>query len=120
MLDNGGHVKDLDVLTIGETLVDCIAQEKGLPLAQATRFKEYLGGSPANIACAVARLSGRAGLISKVGSDAEGQMCLDELQKAGVDISAIYVDPEIPTSRIYVSRTESTPNFARNAEPIKS
>jgi aminoimidazole riboside kinase len=104
-------VKQLDVLAIGETLVDCIAQEKNLPLARVTCFKEYMGGSPANITCAVARLGGRAGLISKVGNDAAGRMCLDELNVAGVDTSSVYVDPALSTSRVYVSRTAGTPEF---------
>ena len=106
-----GLVKRLDILTIGETLVDCIAQEKDLPLAQVTCFKEYLGGSPANIACAVARLGGRSGLVSKVGNDSAGQMCLQELEMAGVDTSAVVVEPEARTSRIFISRTEGTPEF---------
>lgn len=111
LFTTGGSVKQFDVLTIGETLIDCIAQEKGIPLTQITHFKEYLGGSPANIACAVSRLGGRSALISKVGNDAEGQMCLEELRKANVDTSEVYVDPNLPTSRAYVSRTEGTPEF---------
>lgn len=104
-------MKQFDVLTIGETLVDCIAQEKGPSLADVTHFKEYLGGSPANIACAVSRLGGRSALISKVGNDSAGQMCLEELRNANVDISAVSVEPTLPTSRAYVSRTEGTPEF---------
>ena len=104
-------MKRFDVLTIGETLVDCIAQEKGSPLAQITHFKEYLGGSPANIASAVSRLGGRSALISKVGNDAAGQMCLEELRNAHVDTTAVYIEPTLPTSRVYVSRTEGTPEF---------
>ncbi len=105
-------MKQFDVLTIGETLVDCIAQEKGSPLTQITHFKEYLGGSPANIACAVSRLGGRSALISKVGNDAAGQMCLDELRKANVDTTAVSIEPTLPTSRAYVSRTEGTPRIS--------
>lgn len=111
-------MKRFDVLTIGETLVDCIAQEKGIPLTHVTHFKEYLGGSPANIACAVARLGGRSGLISKVGNDVVGQMCLQELGKAHVDMTNVVVEATMPTSRAYVSRTEGTPEFriAREAD----
>lgn len=111
-------MKRFDVLTIGETLVDCIAQEKGIPLTHVTHFKEYLGGSPANIACAVARLGGRSALISKVGNDAVGQMCLQELGKAHVDMTNVVVEATMPTSRAYVSRTEGTPEFriAREAD----
>jgi fructokinase len=111
-------VKRFDVLTIGETLVDCIAQEKGIPLSHIIHFKEYLGGSPANIACAVSRLGGRSALISKVGNDAAGQMCLQELGKANVDTTSVYIEPTLPTSRAYVSRTEGTPEFriARGAD----
>src|SRR5919112_5418524 len=43
-------VKPLDVLTIGEMVVDFISAEKTDTLSNASTFRRYLGGSPANIA----------------------------------------------------------------------
>ena len=45
-------------------------------------------------------------------------MCLQELGKANVDTTSVYIEPTLPTSRAYVSRTEGTPEFriARGAD----
>jgi len=100
-----------DVLAIGETLVDAIAQEKGKPLAQVQHFQTHLGGSIANIACAVALLGGHASIVSQVGNDAAGQMCCEQLRQAGVNITELHIAPHLSTSHAYISRTEGTPEF---------
>lgn len=104
-------MEHFDVLTIGETLVDAIAAEKGKSLAQTQRFDRHLGGSVANIACAVALMGGRAGIISQVGEDDAGRMCRSQLRQAGVDVSALHLTPTLATTHAYVSRTEGTPEF---------
>ena len=64
----------LDVLTIGETLVDFISTEQVEDgLRHATTFQRYLGGSPANIAVYVSKLGGHAAIVSKTGIGAFGQ-----------------------------------------------
>jgi sugar/nucleoside kinase (ribokinase family) len=50
------ETEPLDVLTIGEMLVDFISVEKIDTLSYATNFRRYLGGSPANIAVYVSTL----------------------------------------------------------------
>ncbi len=100
-----------DVLAIGETLVDAIAVEKGKSLAQTRHFQMHLGGSVANIACAVALLGGYAGLISQVGDDEAGRMCRTQLQRAGVDVAALHIARDLATTHAYISRTEGTPEF---------
>lgn len=47
------------------------------------------GGVAANAAVAVARLGGRAVLVSRVGDDAEGEAVLAGLRADGVDVSAV-------------------------------
>ena len=50
---------DLDLLAIGEALIDFISVEEADRLLDAHTFRKHMGGSPANIAVNVARLGGR-------------------------------------------------------------
>jgi sugar/nucleoside kinase (ribokinase family) len=102
---------DLDVLTIGEALVDFISAEETDSLRNAYTFRKYLGGSPANIAVYVAKLGGRAAVIAKTGIGAMGQFLKSELNRAGVATHYLVMDHRVHTSVIFVSRTARTPDF---------
>jgi sugar/nucleoside kinase (ribokinase family) len=102
---------DLDLLAIGETLVDFISLEETDWLRNAYTFRKYLGGSPANIAVYVAKLGGQAAVISKTGIGAMGQFLKTELGRAGVLCDYLVMDHRVHTSIIFVSRTTRTPDF---------
>jgi fructokinase len=102
---------DLDVLTIGETLVDLISEQEVETLGEAGVFRKFQGGSPANIAANVARLGGRAAVVSKTGIGAFGSFLKGELQKSGVITDYMVMDHRVHTSLIFVSRTSGTPDF---------
>ena len=59
------ETEPLDVLTIGEMVVDFISVEKTDTLSNASTFRRYLGGSPANIAVYVSKLRGNSALVAK-------------------------------------------------------
>jgi sugar/nucleoside kinase (ribokinase family) len=59
------ETESLDVLTIGEMVVDFISVEKTDTLSYATTFRRYLGGSPANIAVYVSMLGGTSAVVAK-------------------------------------------------------
>ena len=101
----------LDVLCLGETLVDFIAENESAELAEAQRFHRQLGGSPANLATQVARLGGRAAIVSKTGAGAFGRFCRNELAAAGVETEYMTLDPAVHTTVVFVSRTPGTPDF---------
>ena len=61
---------NIDLLAIGETLIDFISEETVPSLREAETFRRFQGGSPGNIAGNVARLGGKGGLVSKIGDDA--------------------------------------------------
>lgn len=102
---------DLDVLVIGETLIDFISEEETDSLRYATLFRKVAGGSPANIASNVAKLGGQAAIISKTGIGAFGQFLKAELHRAGVRTEYLVMDHRVHTSIIFVSRTKGTPDF---------
>ncbi|MBE9473116.1 MAG: glycosyltransferase, partial [Chloroflexi bacterium] len=104
---------DLDLVAIGETLVDFISLEQTEEgLRDATAFGRHMGGSPANIAVYVAKLGGRAAVVSKTGADAFGRFLRDELRYHGVNTDYLVCDPGVHTTVIFVSRTSGTPDFA--------
>lgn len=102
---------NLDLLAIGETLVDLISVEQADSLFEAQAFKKYLGGSPANIATYVAKLGGRSAVVSKTGIGAFGQFLKAELRHAGVETDYMVMDHRVHTSVIFISRTKGTPDF---------
>ena len=109
---------NLDVLTIGETLVDFISEEETDTLRDATTFRKYLGGSPANIATNVAKLGCHSAIISKTGIGNFGQFLKAELQRYGVSTDYLIMDHRVHTSFVFIARTSGTPDFeaSRNGD----
>jgi len=101
----------LDLLAIGETLVDFISVEQTDWLRNATTFRRHLGGSPANIAVNVAKLGGTAAVVSKTGIGAFGQFIKSELQRHGVSIEYLIMDHRNRTTVAFVSSTSGKPDF---------
>jgi sugar/nucleoside kinase (ribokinase family) len=102
---------DIDLLAIGETLIDFISEEVTESLLEAATFHKYQGGSPANIAVYAAKLGGKAAIISKVGAGAFGQFLKRQLESAGVLTTYLIQDPSVHTTIIFVSHTRGTPDF---------
>ena len=101
----------LDVLTIGEMVVDFISAEKTDTLSNASTFRRYLGGSPANIAVYISKLGGTSAVISKTGIGAFGKFLKSELQRHGVITDYLLMDHRTHTTVIFVSSTAATPDF---------
>jgi sugar/nucleoside kinase (ribokinase family) len=108
----------LDVVAIGETLVDFISEEETDTLRDATKFRKYLGGSPANIVTNVAKLGCRSAIISKTGIGNFGQFLKAELQRCGVNTDYMIMDHRVHTSFVFIARTSGTPDFeaSRNGD----
>lgn len=102
---------DLDLLAVGETLVDFISEEEVESLREAYTFRKYQGGSPANIAVNMAKLGGTSAVISKTGIGNFGQFLKAELQRAGVITDYLVMDHLVHTTVIFISRTQGTPDF---------
>lgn len=68
-------------LAVGETVVDLVADD------EAGVFRARFGGAPLNVAVAVARLGGQAGLMTMFGlSDMFGRRTQTFLEAEGVDV----------------------------------
>ncbi|HEX8155976.1 MAG TPA: PfkB family carbohydrate kinase, partial [Solirubrobacteraceae bacterium] len=101
----------LDVLSVGETVVDFISHERVNSLRTAKQFTRYLGGQPANVAVYVAKLGARSAVISKVGTGYFGEFLEEQLQHHGVSTEALLRTDAQPTTSVFVTRTVGVPDF---------
>ena len=111
----------LDVLTIGNAIVDVIADatddflaaegltKDSMRLVDAEEAKrlydhmqparEVSGGCAGNTAAGIAALGGRAGFIGQVAPDQLGEFYIHDLRAAGVEFTTPPVDVGVPTAR---------------------
>lgn len=83
----------LDLICLGRAGVDLYAEQEGVALEYVTSFRKSVGGSPANMATAFARLGGRAGIISAVSDDGFGRYVRRFLGDNGVDVRGLCTAP---------------------------
>jgi sugar/nucleoside kinase (ribokinase family) len=95
------------ILTMGEILVDILAEDRGQGFREPGRLLgPFPGGAPATFIAQAARLGADAGIISCVGDDDFGWLCVDRLKRDGVDVSAVRVDPDQVTASAFVRYRE--------------
>ena len=73
----------LDVLCLGEALVDLLPDRRGA-LRDCERFEVHSGGAPANVAVGLARLGLRTGFAGVVGDDEFGRLLERKLAGEGI------------------------------------
>lgn len=88
---------------IGEALIDMIPAETGCDFGAVSSFAPRVGGAPANVAAAFARLGGRSALLTQLGDDPFGAKITAELVGAGVDVSHIATTDRANTALAFVS-----------------
>lgn len=101
----------IDILSVGEVLIDFIGHQPGVQINKTKDYHRYLGGSPTNVAVNSARLGLKAVLVASVGNDGFGEYIFKRLAKEGVITNCIRIIKTKPTSVIFVARSEDTPEF---------
>ena len=104
----------LDVLAVGEAVVDFISHDFAISLRTAVRFSRYLGGQPSNVAVYVAKLGSRSAAVVKVGTDYFGEFLEEQLGRHGVSTEGLHRTPEAATTSSFVTRTVGVPDFQVN------
>ncbi|MCA9563892.1 MAG: carbohydrate kinase, partial [Myxococcales bacterium] len=79
----------IDLLCLGEMIVDFYPDVVGLPLREVGGFNMYQGGAPANVAIGAARLGRRVAMTSAVGRDEFGLFLLNALAEEGVNVESV-------------------------------
>ena len=93
------------VFCLGEALVDRLGPLGGDPATAAPEScDDRLGGAPANVACALARLGTPVGLIGRLGEDAIGAAFLELFKRRGVDVRGLQSDTSHPSRVVLVRR----------------
>ena len=74
------------VMVYGEAIVDFLPDRCGAPLRDVESFFKSVGGAPANVSIALARLGEEVSLMGKVGKDEFGHYLLNALRSEGVQV----------------------------------
>ena len=98
-------MKDLDVLCLGEALVDLLPDRRG-KLSDCERFEAHTGGAPANVAVGLARLGCRVGFQGVVGADPFGDLLARKLAEEGIEVR-LRRDPQARTGVVFVAIDEA-------------
>lgn len=105
------ETKHIDILCVGETLIDFIGTQVEEPIDKTKDYHRYLGGSPTNVAMNMARLGLKVEMVATVGTDGFGDYILNRLKETNVSTTYINKIDTYPTSAIFVNRTIHTPEF---------
>ncbi len=92
-----------DVLCIGESMALFVPAESGPP-DQVRKWMRTIGGAESNVACHLPALGLSSAWVSAVGDDPFGRALVREIAAAGVDVSAVAVDPSRPTG-LYIKES---------------
>ena len=93
----------MDILCLGELLIDMFPAEIGRRLTEVSAFRPKPGGAPANVAVAAARLGAQSGFIGKVGDDTFGRYLESVLNKEGVDTQGMRFDSHARTTLVFIA-----------------
>ena len=93
----------LDLVTLGEALIDLPAMQSGVSLREATSFAKVPAGAPANVAAAAVRLGLETAFLSKVGDDPFGESIIQTFGAQGIDTGHVLKDPAARTGLAFVS-----------------
>ena len=90
----------LQVICIGEALIDKIINKSD------SNFKNYLGGAPSNVICALRKLHVPASFIGCLGDDDFGKEFINLFKKLKINIDFLQIAEKFSTRIIKVTRDE--------------
>lgn len=97
----------LDVVSLGEALVDFLPERRGAAVRDVTQWTPCLGGAPANVAVGLARLGAKSALVGVTGDDEFGHFLKSRLAREGVDVRGLRQTTDGKTGLAFVSLTRS-------------
>jgi fructokinase len=94
----------MDIVCLGELLVDMFPAEVGRSLTEVSAFRPKPGGAPANVAVAAVRLGAQSAFIGKVGDDPFGHHLAGVLRQEGVEVRGMRFDEEARTGMAFIAQ----------------
>jgi fructokinase len=104
----------MNVIAIGEVVVDWLSLKPGETIFSATEFHRGLGGNCTNVAIGLHRLGTPVNLIGKIGADFHGEYLKLALAAEGIDQRYILSDERYPTQQCYMTTTADGEHHFRN------
>lgn len=104
------RIKKIDILSVGELLIDMISTDFAETMDEAEMFKRIPGGSPANLCMNMKRLGNNVRLVSTVGKDDMGNYLISYLKNLGLETTSLR-QTSVPTTLILVTRSKNVSNF---------
>ena len=96
----------MNLVCLGEYLVDFFPEEVGRALTDVSSFHPKPGGAPANVAVAASRLGYASAFIGKVGQDAFGSYLARILTREKVETRGLRFDPIVHTTLVFLSKPD--------------
>ncbi len=98
-------MKKKNVICIGEALIDRIRNKSN------QGFTDFLGGAPANVACALRKLNIDSTFIGSLGSDDFGKKFITEFNELDVNLDFLQLDNDSSTRVVNVERDQFGDRF---------
>ena len=98
-------MKKTKVVCIGEALIDRIRNKSN------QGFTDFLGGAPANVACALRKLEIDSIFIGRLGSDDFGKKFITQFNKLKVNLDFLQLDNDLNTRVVNVDRDKFGDRF---------
>ncbi len=98
-------MKKKKVICIGEALIDRIRNKSN------HGFTDFLGGAPANVACALRKLKIDSTFIGSLGNDEFGRKFITQFDQLGVNLDFLHLDNDSSTRVVKVDRDQFGDRF---------
>lgn len=96
-------MKTIDIVTLGELLIDMFPEKIGPRIGEVQAFIPKPGGAPANVAVAARRLGMTSAFIGKVGEDLFGSYLKQVLDEEGVITTGMRFDQVARTTMAIIA-----------------
>lgn len=93
-------MKKFDVVALGELLIDFT--ENGTSTQGNPIFEANPGGAPCNVLAILQKLGKKTAFIGKVGNDMFGRQLTEVVKSAGIDVTNLVTDSNVPTTLAFV------------------
>tara|TARA_B100000212_G_scaffold53027_1_gene34740 strand:+ start:1146 stop:2141 length:996 start_codon:yes stop_codon:yes gene_type:complete len=94
-------MSNLQVICVGEALIDKIINKSD------SNYRNYLGGAPANVVCALRKLNVPAAFVGCLGDDDFGREFISLFQQLNINIDFLQIAKQSSTRVVKVIRDES-------------
>ncbi len=98
-------MKKKKVICIGEALIDRIRNKSN------QGFTDFLGGAPANVACALRKLKIDSTFIGSLGNDDYGKKFITQFDQLGVNLDFLQLDNDSSTRVVNIGRDQFGDRF---------